>query len=455
MTKKFNSTVLIIDDDQDILTTAELFIEENFENIFTESNPQSILPLIRNNNIDIILLDMNFRRGETDGYEGLFWLEKIKEVAPEIIVILMTAFGDIDLAVQGIKKGAFDFILKPWKNAKLLATLISANRYLESQRDKEKFKNQNSILKEEAQKDYTHIIGDSLVMKHLKESIQKVAKTDANVLILGENGTGKELAAREIHRLSDRKNEIFVSADMGAITETLFESEMFGHTKGAFTDAKADKPGRFELANKGTIFLDEIGNLSFNLQAKLLTVLQNRRVTRVGSTQEIPFDARLICATNMPLKDMIFNGKFRQDLYYRLNTFEIYIPTLQERIEDIGLLAQFFLERFKMKYKKPNLKITEKILRQLKNYDWPGNIRELKNVMERSTVLSENKSLFIDLQTHNNISKNQSNNLNLDENEKMLILKAIEKNKGNISKAAKELGVQRNTLYRKLEKYGL
>lgn len=457
MLQKFSSNILIIDDDKDILTSAELFLEENFNAVFTESEPTRILSHINKFDIDIILLDMNFKKGEVEGYEGVFWLDKIKSEHPDIVVILMTAFGDVELAVKGIKKGAFDFIIKPWKNAKLLASLISAHRFIENQREKNKFKSQTELLNETISRNYHEIIGESAAILQLKETLLKVAETDANVLLLGENGTGKELAARELHRMSNRKNEAFITVDLGAISETLFESEIFGHVKGAFTDAKTDKPGRFELADKGTIFLDEIGNLSFNLQSKLLTVIQNRKVTRVGSSKEIPIDVRIVCATNMPLKDMIEEGHFRQDLFYRINTFEINIPRLKDRIDDIPLLAEHFLNEFKIKYNKPDLNLNDRVIKQLKSYSWPGNIRELKNIIERSTVLSEGKWLEFNFQVlpTSNTNEDGSKNLNLDKNEKYLIMKAIEKHKGNITKAAKELGIQRNALYRRLEKHGL
>ncbi|HAF29410.1 MAG TPA: sigma-54-dependent Fis family transcriptional regulator [Bacteroidales bacterium] len=459
MIQKFSSSILIIDDNPDILTSAEMFLEENFSTIISESDPTRISSHINKSNIDIILLDMNFRKGEIEGYEGIFWLDKIKSDYPDMLVILMTAFGDVELAVKGIKKGAFDFITKPWKNAKLLATLISAHRFIESQREKNKFKNQSELLTKTITQNYSQVIGESPAINQLKETLQKVSETDANVLLLGKNGTGKELAARELHRMSNRKNEAFITVDLGAISETLFESEIFGHVKGAFTDAKADKPGRFELADKGTIFLDEIGNLSYNLQSKLLTVIQNKKLTRVGSSKEIPIDVRIICATNMPLKDMIEQGQFRQDLFYRINTFEINIPSLKDRIDDIPLLAEHFLNQYKAKYNKPDLKLDDHVIRQLKNYDWPGNIRELKNIVERATVLSEGKTLEINLQVlplaYSSKDKDNSGNLNLDENEKHLIIQAIEKNNGNITKAAKELGIQRNALYRRIEKHGL
>lgn len=454
----FDCSLLIIDDDIDVLTSAELFLEENFKTVITASDPKSIIPTIKKQDIDIVLLDMNFRKGQMDGHEGLFWMDKIKELNPEIIIILMTAFGDIELAVNGIKKGAFDFVLKPWKNTRLLTTLIAASRYKQSKKESIKFKEQSNTLRQDIDKNFSEMIGESPAIIQLKETLNKVAETDANVLLLGENGTGKELAARELHRLSPRKDEAFIAVDMGAITETLFESEIFGHTKGAFTDAKTDKPGRFEIADKGTIFLDEIGNLSYSLQAKLLTVIQNRKVTRVGSSKEISIDVRLICATNMPLKQMIDEGKFRQDLFYRINTFEINIPPLKERKEDIPVLAEYFLKSFKQKYNKPELTFHPKSITQLKNYQWPGNIRELKNIIERLVVLSDGRQLVIDQSLFSSYEKNTDNiknNLNLEENEKHIILKALEKHKGNITKAAKELGIQRNALYRRLEKYGL
>ncbi|MEE4196690.1 MAG: sigma-54 dependent transcriptional regulator [Bacteroidales bacterium] len=456
--EKIDCSLLIIDDDADVLTSAELFLEENFTTVRTASDPRYILPMIKKQEIDMVLLDMNFRKGQMDGHEGLFWMDKIKAQNPEIIVILMTAFGDIELAVNGIKKGAFDFVLKPWKNAKLLATLISASRYKQSQQESIKFKEQSRTLNQDLNKNFSEIVGESPAVIQLKETLRKVAETDANVLLLGENGTGKELAARELHRLSPRNSEAFITVDMGAITETLFESEIFGHSRGAFTDAKSDKAGRFEIAHQGTIFLDEIGNLSYSLQAKLLTVIQNRKVARVGSTKEIPVDVRLICATNMPLKQMIEEGKFRQDLFYRINTFEINIPPLRERKEDIPLLAEYFLKHFKQKYHKPTLTFPPKSITHLKNYHWPGNIRELKNIIERLVVLSDGKQLIIDPGLFSSFEKNTEkikNNLNLEENEKHIILKALEKHKGNISKASRELGIQRNALYRRLEKYGL
>ncbi len=457
MNKKFDSNILIIDDDLDILTSAELFLEENFNKVITESDPRKIIKIIIKHDIEIIILDMNFRKGEIEGHEGIFWLEKIKSEFNNVVIILMTAFGDVDIAVEGIKKGAFDFILKPWKNAKLLASLISAHRFKESQQENLKYKNQSNILNESINKDYCHIIGESPAIVQLKETLKKVAETDADVLLLGENGTGKELAARELHRLSTRRNEIFITVDLGAISETLFESEIFGHVKGSFTDAKTDKPGRFELANKGTIFLDEIGNLSYNLQAKLLTVLQSRIVSRVGSTKEITLDIRVICATNMPLKRMIEEGTFRQDLFYRINTFEINIPRLKDRLDDIPLLAHYFLKQFKIKYHKPDLRINDKTLKQIKNYDWPGNIRELKNIIERAVVLSDDSQLNIEIPLYANPTTRNFDhkNLNLMENEKAIIVKAIRKHGGNITKAAEELGIQRNALYRKIEKHGI
>lgn len=453
-----NAKILIIDDDQDILTSAKLFLEQHFVTVRVESDPAKIIQLVSEDNYDVILLDMNYKMGETGGEEGIYYLKSLIQNRPEAVVILMTAFGDIDLAVTGIREGAFDFILKPWKNAKLLASILSALKLRKSNLKLEKITNTQITLSQDIAKNFVEIIGDSLPIKKVKETISKVAKTNANILILGENGTGKELVAREIHRNSNRSDDVFISVDMGAIHELLFESEIFGHVKGAFTDAKEDKQGRFEIASGGTIFLDEIATLSYSLQAKLLTVLERRTVSRIGSGNEIPVDVRLICATNMPLKEMINEGNFRQDLFYRINTFEVYLPTLRERIDDIPLLVNHFLKIHSSKYNKPGLKIPIKTLKLLQAHFWPGNIRELQNSVERAVVMCDGKSIDIDhffIDSSDVFTGKKYESLNINEMEKNLVIKSIKKNKGNITKAAKDLGIDRNALYRRLNKYGL
>ena len=451
-------SILIVDDDEDILASAKLFLEQQFSNVIAESNPANLPRLFEKNDFDVVLLDMNFSKGKTDGSEGLNLLKKIVERNPDTVVILMTAFGEIDLAVKGIKAGAFDFILKPWKNAKLLASLSSAWKYRKSKQTVNRLENTRKTLSSDLDKGFQEIIGESDVILKVIKTIEKVAKTDTSVLLLGENGTGKELFARLLHRKSDRADQVFISADMGSLNENLFESEMFGHVKGAFTDAKEDKIGRFELAKGGTIFLDEIGNLSLSLQAKLLSALEKRVICRVGSNAEIPIDIRLVSATNMPLQKMVAEGKFREDLFYRINTFEIHLPPLRERLDDIPTLAEHFLKIYSSKYNKPRIKVKKSTLKLLTKHSWPGNIRELQNTVERAVILCDNDEIVIEdfllkkteLQTSTN-----EDQLNLDEMEKAVIMKALHKNNGNVTKAAIDLGLQRNALYRRLEKYGL
>lgn len=456
--EKQKKNILIVDDDIDILTSARMFLEQHFTAVKTENDPERIISLVTDDNFDVILLDMNFEKGETGGGEGIYCLKTILKNKPDSVVILMTAFGDIDLAVTGIREGAFDFILKPWKNAKLLAGILSALKLRESNLKLKQINSTRLTLSHDIDKSFIDIIGDSLAIRNVKDTIDKVAVTEANVLILGENGTGKELVAREIHRSSNRADNVFISVDMGAIHELLFESEIFGHTRGAFTDAKEDKAGRFELATGGTIFLDEIANLSYSLQAKLLTVLERRTVFRIGSVSEIPVNIRLICATNRPLRDMVEEGKFRQDLYYRINTFELYVPPLRQRIEDIPQLVSHFLSNFSAKYNKPGLSIQKNTFKHLQNHLWPGNIRELQNSVERAVVLCEDKVLNINhffADPTEKTSKMTDEILNLNEMEKILIDKALKKHKGNITRAACDLGLERNALYRRLNKYGL
>jgi DNA-binding NtrC family response regulator len=401
---------------------------------------------------------MNFSRGDNDGQEGLYWLEQILQTDIHAIVILITAYGEVELAVQAIKQGATDFVLKPWENQKLLATILSGIQLRTSKLEVEKLRNTQQKLSADIQGQYGDLIGHSPAISEVYKLIEKVAPTDADVLILGENGTGKELVARALHKHSLRSKEVFISVDLGAISETLFESELFGHVKGAFTDAKEDKPGRFELASGGTLFLDEIGNLSLPLQAKLLTVLQSRKVRRVGSHQEKKIDIRLICATNMPLYDMVQENTFRQDLLYRINTVEIRVPALRERGEDMPLLVNHFMQVYAKKYKKAPLRIESAVLAKLKKYDWPGNIRELQHAVERAVILSEGKVISSTELFLNQVrvpSTDSGRTLSLEEVERRYLMELIEKNKGNISRVAKELGMTRPALYRRINKYGL
>ena len=452
--------ILIIDDNEDLLFAAKMLLKKHAKEVVIEKDPRRIPFLINNNSFDVILLDMNFREDTTSGKEGFYWLSQIKEIDPKAVVILITAFGDVEMAVQALKEGATDFILKPWQNEKLIATLHSALKLKESYNEVDQLQKKQKALQTDLKKPYSDIIGSSASMKNIFSIIDKVAQTDANVLILGENGTGKELIARAIHDRSHRKDEIFVGVDMGAITETLFESELFGHKRGAFTDAKDDRAGRFEVADQGTLFLDEIGNLSMPLQSKLLTVLQKREVTRIGTNKPIPVDIRLICATNMPVHEMVQDHTFRQDLLYRINTVEIFLPPLRERQDDIPQLANHFLKQYSQKYRKNFTAFKPAAMELLQRYSWPGNIRELQHAIERAIIMAEGNELdsrdFFFLSAKPSSEKAQTAaTLNLDDMERSTIQRAIDKNGGNISKAAKELGLTRASLYRRLEKYGL
>lgn len=451
--------LLIIDDNEDLLFAAKMLLKKHAKEVHIEKDPRRIPFLVTNNSFDVILLDMNFTEDTTSGKEGFHWLRQIKEIDPKAVVILITAFGDVEMAVQALKEGATDFILKPWQNEKLLATLSAAIKLKESYNEVDKLSSKQRQLQADLKKPFSDIIGQSASMKNVFSIIEKVARTDANILILGENGTGKELIARAIHDRSERKDEIFVGVDMGAITESLFESELFGHKRGAYTDAKEDRAGRFEVADKGTLFLDEIGNLSMPLQSKLLTVLQKREVTRIGTNKSIPVDIRLICATNMPVHEMILENSFRQDLLYRINTVEIFLPPLRDRQDDIPILAAHFLKVYSAKYRKQFKGLKQNALQLLQRYSWPGNIRELQHAIERAIIMAEGNELdtrdFFFLSGKPATDKVSTNTYNLDEVEKTLIQKAIDKNGGNISKAAKALGLTRASLYRRLEKYGL
>jgi DNA-binding NtrC family response regulator len=440
-----NAGILIVDDDRDVLDALAVVMEDDFSRIVKESNPNRIQTLL-NENIDIVLLDMNFSAGINTGNEGLFWLSKIKQLNPAVDVIMMTAYGNINLAVEAIKRGAKDFILKPWENEKLLATVKSAVAEKTSRKSHSK-----TAL------DYKFVEGRSVAMVKIQDQVRKVAATDASVLLLGENGTGKEMFAKLIHQLSKRAEQTFHSVDLSTIPASLFESEIFGHKKGAFTDARADRVGKFESANNGTLFLDEIGNLPLAQQVKLLTVLQSRSVTPVGSTETVPVDVRIISATNSDLLESVSAGDFRQDLLYRINTITITVPPLRERTEDIEPLADYFLDEFRAKYNKPDMKISGGALSSMMQYDWPGNVRELKHTLEKAVILSDTNfidSKNLDLSISGKpLSASAAKTLEAVEKEAMV--NALNTHGGNIVHAAKALGITRQTLYNKMKKYGI
>ena len=447
--------ILIIDDNQSVLDSMNLFLKYKFEKVSTLNNPNQIITQLNKADCDAVLLDMNFSAGINTGNEGIFWLTEIKKIKPDLPVVMITAYGDSELAVKAIKAGAFDFIEKPWKNEKLLATVHAAIEHHKSNKKIKKLENEKEALKQNSIKT-TNIIYQSTLMDDIMKTVAKVAKTDANVLILGENGTGKELIAQRIHEISNRNNEIFLSVDMASLNENLFESELFGHKKGAFTDAKEDRIGKFEAAHKGTLFLDEIGNLSYLMQAKLLTALQNKQITRMGTNEIIATDIRVISATNKDLNKLIAEDLFREDLLYRINTVQVKLPALRERTDDIIPLTNYYLELFSNKYDKPGLKINNQAIERILSYKWPGNIRELKHAIEKAVILSESNTL-----TENDFffEKSQSkpssfdHAITLEDGEKIIIKTALERNNWNISDTARELKVGRQTLYRKIEKY--
>ncbi|MFQ5568691.1 MAG: sigma-54-dependent transcriptional regulator [Rhodothermales bacterium] len=457
------SKILVVDDDEDVLHALRLLLKKHSRLVHTEKNPEHIPTLLKNEDYDLILLDMNFKQDVTSGREGFFWLDKILEVDPSAVVVLITAYGDVETAVRAIKEGATDFVLKPWQNERLLATLSSAMKLRQSRRETTRLRSRQRQLSADLDVKYQDFVGGAAPsMRRVFETIDKVAGTDASILILGENGTGKELVARALHRASTRRDDVFVTVDMGAIPETLFESELFGHVKGAFTDAKEDRAGRFEVASGGTLFLDEIGNLSLPLQAKILTAIQRREVTRVGSNKSLSTDVRLVCATNMPIYEMVQNKTFRQDLLYRINTVEIRLPPLRERPEDIPLLVDHFLDRYARKYQKSIKGVQPAALKKMEKYHWPGNIRELEHMIERAIIMTESSILQPEdffFAGHFEMDDRHDglifDSYNLEEVEKMVIRKALDKRDGNISQAAHELGLTRASLYRRLEKYGL
>ena len=443
-----HKTILVIDDNKGVLSALKLLLKNHFERIIALPSPVTVPSVLREENPDVVLLDMNFTDALNSGNEGLYWLREIKRMHPALPVVLFTAYGDIDLAVRGIKEGATDFVVKPWDNAKLIETLLNACNQA-SKRGKKKEERKSSAM----------YWGASAPMRELRALVEKVAETDANVLITGENGTGKEMLAREIHGLSKRFRRDMVTVDMGAVTETLFESELFGHKKGAFTDAHADRAGKFEAADGGTIFLDEIGNLPYHLQAKLLTVLQSRSVVRVGSNEPIPVDVRLVCATNANLDERVSQGKFREDLLYRINTIHLEIPPLRERKEDIIPLAELFIERFAKQYDKGSLILSEDAKQKLKEHPWYGNIRELEHAIEKAVIISDS-GVLTDAHFHfpkKSLSPAAEESVveTLEDMELVMIRKAIDKHGGNLSAVASQLGITRQTLYNKMKKYGL
>jgi DNA-binding NtrC family response regulator len=450
------ANILIVDDDPMILQSLKMYLEQHFGFIRIANDPNTIPAMMNETIFDVVLLDMNFKPGDTSGEEGLYWLKKILETDPETNVIFITAYGEISKAVKAIKAGALDFVVKPWKNEKILATINAAVKLTQSKRKLSRLESQQKIQNYQ----FGPIIGQSPAIKKVFESIEKLAKTDANVLILGENGTGKELVAMALHMKSRRSDEPFVAVDLGSIPESLFESELFGHKKGAFTDAKDDRIGRFEAASGGTIFLDEIGNLSSNMQVKLLKVLQDKQVIRIGTNVPITVDVRLICATNMPLRRMINEGLFRQDLFYRINTVEIQIPPLRKRKDDIALLAGHFLQIYSRKYHKSGLTLPEYVARKLQKYEWPGNVRELQHAIERAVIMSENNTLrsgdfgFLSEDKIPEMPK-ELKEYNLESLEKRAIEECLKSHGGNMTRAAQELGLTRGALYRRMEKYDL
>ncbi len=447
--------LLIVDDDKSILRSLKMLLDDEFEIVDTISNPNLITSDYRKENYDVVLLDMNFSAGLNTGNEGIFWLNEILKIDSHAIIIMITAYGDVDLAVKAIKAGATDFIIKPWNNEKLIYTLKSALKIRQSQLKIIKLDKEKDTLSAEINKSTEKIIGSSPAMSKIFELIDKVAVTDANVLILGENGTGKELIAREIHQKSKRSSKPMISVDLGTISETLFESELFGHKKGSFTDAKEDRTGRFEVADKGSLFLDEIGNIPVSLQSKLLTTLQKREIIPLGSNTPVPIDIRLISATNKNLDELIQQGLFRDDLFYRINTVQIELPPLRERQDDIIQIAEYYLKIFTNKYEKDQLKFSKSAIDSLLNYHWPGNIRELKHTIEKAVILSSGKSLQADDFILKQASVKSDWPLKFEEIEKAAIKRALTNNKGVIVEAAKELGLTRQTLHNKINKYEL
>ncbi len=463
---KLQATILIVDDDPDILTAGKLLLKRQFEHIVTCNEPSEIPKLMARFRFDAILLDMNFGPGESSGQQGFSWLEKILQIDPQAVVIMITAHGGVNVAVEAMKLGATDFVAKPWQNEKLIATISSAVQLSQSRAETRELKTTNKALIKAASGTFEQqLLGASPAMKQVQSMIEMTAPTDANVLILGENGTGKELVARALHHRSNRADNVFMSVDLGAVSESLFESELFGHKKGAFTGANEDRVGRFQAANGGTLFLDEIGNLPMHLQAKLLTVLEQRQVTPLGSNQVIPIDVRVVAATNVEKTKLADEQHFRQDLLFRLNTVEIPLPPLRERPEDIALIAQYYVELYGKKYNKEFIQLSPEAITTISQYSWPGNVRALRHAIERAIVLSQSDVLdgesfqleqtLVVAKPKEEVTTASEPELNLEKVEKMTIELALKKHRYNISHAAKELGLTRAALYRRMEKHGI
>ncbi len=457
MKQKENAHILIIDDDPDVLLTGEIVLKQRFSKVSALDHPKKANEVLSLGEVEVLLLDMNYSPGANDGKEGLEWISKLHEAYPQVKIIIITAYGELSLAVEAMKRGAIDFVTKPWEYEKIQVSVSNALRLGRSEKEVKRLKTKQEGLKQHLVAKSDSVIAESAEMKEVMKMAEKVSRTDANVLLLGENGTGKGLMAKLIHEMSPRANEVFMAVDLGSITESLFESELFGHKKGAFTDARDDRMGRFEAADGGTIFLDEVGNLSASMQSKLLTVIQNRELTRVGENEPRKFDVRIIAATNSNLEQMIKEGTFREDLFYRLNTIEFDLPPLRDRLADISPMVSHFIQKFCKKYAQAEPTMANETIDKLKKYHWPGNIRELEHAVERAVILSDGVKL---MQEDFNLRKEMKTDgmlptTNLEALEKLTIEKVIKKNEGNMSKVAQELGIGRTTLYRKLEKYGL
>ncbi len=449
--------LLIVDDSKSILSALEILLQDDFEEVKSIASPNQLPAFLETGKYDLVLLDMNFSSGVNTGNEGLYWLSRIREMRPDVEVVLFTAYGDVELAVKALKQGAADFIQKPWDNEKLRTTLRNVFQLQQSKKEIKELKRKENALKSEINKGGNLIVVQSPQMLHVLNLVRRVAKTDANVLITGENGTGKELIARELHLHSKRAGEIMVTVDMGAISETLFESELFGHKKGSFTDAREDRTGKIENAGGGTLFLDEIGNLPLHLQTKLLTVMQNRSITPVGSNKSVSVDVRLVCATNRNLGEMVADGSFREDLLYRINTIHVDIPSLRERKVDIVALADFFLKKYCGKYRKQCMEINEAGMDKLINYRWPGNVRELQHTIEKAVILSDKRELTSEDFNFNPTAAGTIDAFDgtIEDMERKMIVRILQKSGQNLSAAAVQLGISRQTLYNKMKKYNL